>query len=205
LPPPVANKTVNAGPAKGRIRYQRPRTKKSKGEGFQPLKKPRVFPVGTLFDTRKGRVKLATAGPGGQRQVAEFGAGLFQALQNRGTRGLTEARLKGASFSRKRCTVRRKRRRSHRSSNGAPTADASRRRRRLRRKTVRKLRFSGRGSYRATARGRNSGTVRGTVFSVSDRCDGVLWKVKRGKVLVRHGRKKVLVKAGRSYLAKRRG
>jgi hypothetical protein len=46
--------------------------------------------------------------------------------------------------------------------------------------------------------------VRGTVWEIEDRCDGTLTRVKRGKVAVRDFRRKktVIVKAGKSYLAK---
>jgi hypothetical protein len=58
-------------------------------------------------------------------------------------------------------------------------------------------RFSARGRYSA-------GTSRGTVWTTADRCDGTLTTVKRGKVAVRDFRRKktVIVKAGKSYLAK---
>ena len=55
--------------------------------------------------------------------------------------------------------------------------------------------------------GRDSvATVRGTVWSTADRCDGTLTRVKEGKVLVRDLRRKrsVLLTAGRSYLARHR-
>jgi hypothetical protein len=46
--------------------------------------------------------------------------------------------------------------------------------------------------------------VRGTVWVTTDRCDGTLTKVSRGRVAVRDFRRKktVLVKAGKSYLAR---
>jgi ferric-dicitrate binding protein FerR (iron transport regulator) len=48
--------------------------------------------------------------------------------------------------------------------------------------------------------------VRGTIWTVTDRCDGTLTTVKRGKVAVKDFRRKktVLVRAGKSYLAKAR-
>jgi len=49
--------------------------------------------------------------------------------------------------------------------------------------------------------------VRGTIWFTQDRCDGTLVRVRRGVVAVRdHARgRKVLVRAGHSYLARRRG
>ena len=70
---------------------------------------------------------------------------------------------------------------------------------------MRRLFGDGKGSFRTT--GRNAAaTVRGTRWSVQDRCDGTLVTVQRGRVsvrdLVRH--KTVLVKTGHTYLARRR-
>ena len=46
--------------------------------------------------------------------------------------------------------------------------------------------------------------MRGTIWDVTDRCDGTLTHVKRGKVIVRDFRRKknVTVTTGKSYLAK---
>ena len=57
--------------------------------------------------------------------------------------------------------------------------------------------FSTRGQYSAA-------TVRGTVWLVQDSCSGTLTRVKTGVVAVRDDvkRKTVLLKAGKSYLAK---
>ncbi len=46
--------------------------------------------------------------------------------------------------------------------------------------------------------------VRGTKWTTTDRCDGTLTTVTRGKVAVRDFRRKktIIVKAGKSYLAK---
>jgi ferric-dicitrate binding protein FerR (iron transport regulator) len=73
------------------------------------------------------------------------------------------------------------------------------------RKRVRRLFGDGKGNFRT--RGRNAAaTVRGTRWGVQDRCDGTLVTVRRGRVsvrdLVRH--RTVLVKAGHTYLARRR-
>ena len=41
-------------------------------------------------------------------------------------------------------------------------------------------------------------------WTTSDRCDGTLTRVTRGRVTVRHGRRNVTVRAGRRYLIKAR-
>jgi hypothetical protein len=58
---------------------------------------------------------------------------------------------------------------------------------------------------RFTTGGRNSvASVRGTKWLTEERCDGTLTRVVRGAVLVRnlHTGRSVLVKAGRSHLAR---
>ena len=49
--------------------------------------------------------------------------------------------------------------------------------------------------------------MRGTVWDVTDRCDGTLTHVKRGTVIVRDFRRKknVTVRTGKSYLARAKG
>jgi hypothetical protein len=109
-------------------------------------------------------------------------------------KGLTEARLKGASF--KACRTRKS---SRRSSTHAQASARSKRR-------IRRLRGNGKGRFRT--RGRYSAaTVRGTDWTVTDRCDGTLTQVKRGKVAVRdfRRRKNVSVRAGKRYLARAPG
>jgi len=46
--------------------------------------------------------------------------------------------------------------------------------------------------------------VRGTKWTIADRCDGTLTTVARGKVAVRDFRRKktIIVKAGKRYLAR---
>jgi hypothetical protein len=156
-----------------------------KGVTFVPLSEVRQIPVGSFLDTRRGAVRLQSARDrGGTRQNGDFSRGLFQVLQSRGGGGLTDVVLKGANFSSCRRADRGKRAR----------AAASIRRR---------LRANARGRFRT--RGRHSAaTVRGTVWEVADRCDGTLTRVTRGKVAVRdfRRRKTVMVRAGKSYLAR---
>jgi hypothetical protein len=72
-------------------------------------------------------------------------------------------------------------------------------------RVVRSLWGDGKGRFQT--RGRYaSATVRGTQWRVQDRCDGTLTTVVRGVVAVRDfgARRTVLVRAGQSYLARRR-
>ena len=96
-------------------------------------------------------------------------------------------RLKGASF--RRC-------------GGTRRASAAARRSSRR---IRRLRGSAKGRFRT--RGRYSAaTVRGTVWTVTDRCDGTLTKVSQGTVVVRDMRRRrnILLRSGKSYLARAR-
>jgi hypothetical protein len=192
---PVLGRTVNARVVRGRvlvatratIRGGRARASQ-KGLRFVPLTAEREIPVGSFLDTRRGTVELVSAtGRGARTQSGQFSAGIFQVLQARArsAKGLTELRLKGGSF--KRCSGR------------AGRAGAS-----LSRATIRRLRASASGGrYRTRARG-SSATVRGTVWTTTDRCDGTLTTVKRGRVVVRDFRRKrnIVVTAGKSYLAR---
>jgi hypothetical protein len=84
-------------------------------------------------------------------------------------------------------------------------AKASTSAKRRSRKRVRRLFGDGKGAFRT--KGRNAAaTVRGTRWSVQDRCDGTLVTVQRGRVSVRDlvTHRTVLVKTGHTYLARLR-
>jgi hypothetical protein len=164
-----------------------------KGRSFAPLTQPRELPIRSFIDARRGTTRLTTARTRREDQIQDglFSAGMFQVLQSRRARakGLTEVRLKGGNF--KRCPPV--------ATPGAGTAALSRR-------VIRRLRGNSRGRFRTSGRN-SSATVRGTVWQVIDRCDGTLTKVQRGRVAVRDFRRKrtVIVRAGKSYLARAEG
>ena len=97
--------------------------------------------------------------------------------------------LKGGNFNR--C-------RTGRRGRSADAAQVSRR-------TIRRGRSNANGNFQSRGR-HSSATVRGTIWITADRCDGTLTTVKRGRVAVRDFRRKrtVLVRAGKSYLARAR-
>ena len=71
------------------------------------------------------------------------------------------------------------------------------------RRLIRRLRARGRGRFRT--RGRySSATVRGTTWTIADRCDGTLTSVRSGTVAVRDFRRRrtIIVRAGKAYLAR---
>jgi hypothetical protein len=186
LPAPVLGSAVNVAPVRGEVFVKVP------GGSFAPLDETSQIPAGSLLDTRRGTVRLITARDRqGHTQSGEFAAGVFQVLQSRksSAKGLTELRLKGSSFAR--CGT----------SRGAEAGASG-----LSRRTIRRLRSTAQGRFRT--RGRNSSaTVRGTTWETVDRCDGTLTRVRRGKVAVRdfRRRKTILVRAGKSYLARAPG
>ena len=175
---------------RGRVRVRRPGTASAaqKGLRYVPLSQPREVPIRSLIDTRKGSIRLTSSRSTRATNIQDgvISAGLFQVLQSRrrAAKGLTELRLKGSSFRRCRTT--------------GKGANAS-----LSRRRIRRLRANVKGRFRT--RGRfSAATVRGTDFTVIDRCDGTLTKVTRGRVAVRDFRRKrtIIVKRGKSYLAK---
>jgi len=191
LPTPQLGRTVNVATVKGTVLLG---TRSGGRVRYVPLDQARQIGVGSFLDTKRGTVRLVTAtGSGTKTQFGDFSLGIFKVTQSKkkSAKGLSELPLQGGSF--KGC---RKARGASASSAGAHAA---------RKKNVRSLRGVAKGKFRT--RGRNaSATVRGTDWTMTDRCDGTLTKVRKGRVAVRDfGRKRtILVRAGRSYLARAR-
>ena len=207
VPPPVLGEKMNVQTVSGKVLIALPAGAtgarrvgaSQKGLRFVPLEQVRQIPIGSFLDTSKGTARITTArDSAGTTQSGVFGAGLFQVLQSRQAkaRGLTDLVLKGSSF------------RSCRAKKSAAAGAAARK---AVKRTIRRLRGDAQGRFRT--RGRYSAaTVRGTVWTVTDRCDGTLTKVTRGSVVVRDLRRgrNVTVQAGKrtkgggrgSYLAK---
>ncbi|MEA2265076.1 MAG: hypothetical protein QOE27_659, partial [Solirubrobacteraceae bacterium] len=203
-PPPVLGKAVNAQPIAGTVLVLLPgqghlaqaqaHASAAKGVGFIPLTEARQLPVGTIFDTSTGMVRLTSATVvKGQPQTGDFGGGVFKLLQNRKERGLTELDLVVSAATAKTCPTVGKAAVAA-ASKALPKAVLN-----LLRASDNKGRFRTKGRY-------SSATVRGTVWTMSDRCDGTLTTVKRGSVVVSDFRRKrqIVVRAGRSYLARAR-
>jgi hypothetical protein len=151
------------------------------------------LPVGSLIDTRHGRVSLQSArNTHGGTQSGTFWGGVFQVRQRRHNRGITDLHLRGGRF--RGCRAR-----GVRAGASALAREAAGRRRAVRR-------LWGKDSHaRFRTHGRDSvATVRGTLWATTDRCDGTLTRVREGKVLVRdlHRDHSVLLTAGHAYLAR---
>jgi hypothetical protein len=169
------------------------------------LREPREIPIGSLINARRARVRITNSRSRveGNIQAGTFSGGLFQVRQSRrrSRRGLTELRLRGSSF--RNCLVGGASRAG--TSRSGEVAETARRRRRLSRRTRRRLRGRARGRYRTRGR-RSSATVRGTIWTVADRCDGTLTTVRSGRVAVRDFRRRrtIILRRGKRYLARAR-
>ena len=163
-------------------------------KGFVRLEGAQTIPVGATLDTKRGRVKVRSAANTGRKlQTGQFFRGRFQIRQTRIKRRsktlITDMRLTGSSF-RRACRTNR--------------ASVSQKRKRSKRR-VRRLFGSAKGNFRTS--GRNAAaTVRGTRWSVQDRCDGTKVTVQQGRVQVRDKvrRKTIIVRTGKTYLARAR-
>ena len=190
LPPPRFGHTLDIGLVSGRVIVTPP--------GKQPFKlgvQDQNIPIGSLLDTTRGRIDLRAAPRPGSTtagtvraakvQDAEFYRGKFTVRQRAGTT-VTQILLAGGNPSA--C-----------SQSAQPTAQ----RRALPHRVLRLLGASGTGKFQT--RGRYAAaTVRGTIWTTTDYCDGTKVSVQRDVVsvqdFVRH--RTVTVTAGHSYFAK---
>ena len=183
LPAPVAGERVNLLPKSGRVRIKLRGTKK-----FVRLREGQQVPVGTIVDTRKGRVTLvAAADKTGKTATSVFWDGIFKIGQTKGRRPITTLKL----TEKLSC-----------GSGGKKASTAKKKRK----KGKRKRRLWGNGKGRFRTRGKYSAaTVRGTKWLVEDRCTRTLTRVRRGRVSVRDfvKKKKVIVRAGKRYVARK--
>jgi hypothetical protein len=187
-PPPKAaqGKTVVAGVVSGRVMVRPPGSAR-----FVALDGTDALPVGTTLDTRRGVVAVTSALPSGSTQSARFWAGVFQVRQARRGDGVVNIFLRGGP-TKASCA-----RTAH--TNALEQATARRRAARLWGKDRH-------GRYH-THGGNSVAAVRGTTWLTEERCTGTFTRVTAGAVAVRDLRthKEVMLRAGRSYLARRPG
>jgi hypothetical protein len=161
---------------------------------FVPLKGIAALPVGTEVDARKGTINLqaaqngyAPASPHAQRQQATLSAAMFKIRQARVRKGLarsaaipTDIALQTPPEATRACIASR------------PVKGA-----------VRTLSATVKGYFRTFA-GASTTIARNATFNVTDRCDGTLTEVGRGKVsvVVKGHRTPITVPAGRAYLVR---
>jgi hypothetical protein len=185
---PTVGQTVNLAPVSGVVLI------KINGK-FVPLTGLDQIPTGSQIDARHGSLELITSnGEKGKTQHGTFGGAIFKLTQNRSgpskglvTLAIVENAFKGAP-SYALCT-------KHPAGEASAAALSS--------KTLQLLHASAHGKF--TTRGRYSAaTVRGTIWTVADRCDGTLVHDVTDSVsvtdFVHH--KTIILHAGQSYLAK---
>lgn len=183
---PVQGQTAVVQPVSGTVLIKTP------GGSFQELESGQDIPIGSTIDTRQGTVRL-TAARGQADQTAEFKYGIFRIQQKRAS-PLTTLRLTGALEG---CGQQR----SPRSTTSTAAA--------VRRGKGRTLWGSGKGKFRTQGK-RGSGSVRGTTWQVTDRCDGStrissLKGRSQGRVDARDfgkPRKRIVLEPGQSYVAR---
>jgi hypothetical protein len=150
-------------------------------KGFYRLGTEQQLPLGTIVDTDAGRVRLTSskAPNSDASQSADFFDGTFRVLQTKHGRPITVLKLENGLVCRK-------------GKHGR--ASASRRQR--------GLWGSGKGNFRSVGR-HGSATVRGTIWWAQDRCNGTLFKVKRGVVTIRDFtlHRTIKLHRGQHYLA----
>jgi len=127
-------------------------------------------------------------------QTGRFWGSRFQIRQGRSGNGMTSLALRGGDFGR--CPAR--------ASTLARAAVVPRENPTTRR-VVRSLWARDRGGRFRTYGNNSVATARGTAWVTRDRCDGTVTSVREGSVAVRDRRadRTVIVRAGRSYLARR--
>jgi len=167
--------------------------------GFVSLKGVAAVPMGSTLDTRKGEVAL-TAAVNGQRPTsprqlrreARFRAGIFAIRQARKRRKAKAAKrippraeLASPPGAERPCAA-----------SGPPKGTS-----------VRSLVTTTKGVFRTVGGAATATPAKGTsTFITTDRCDGTLTEVGRGRVAVtanRSGRRQV-VRAGRAYIVRAR-
>jgi hypothetical protein len=173
---PALGTSVVVQASGGQVLVRRPGSSR-----FQPLDAGAELPMGTVVDATGAAIKLTSALPGGRLQSGRFGGGRFEVRQGR--RGFIDLYLRGRT-----CRG---------ASASVAAASRSRKRRLWGRDKAGRFRTHGRNSH---------ATVRGTRWSVVDRCNGTLTRVSQGSVVVRDTvrHRRVVLRAGQRYLARNR-
>jgi hypothetical protein len=186
---PALGTSVGVAPLKGTVSVKVPG-----GADFTELGAGATVPVGAVLDTRKGTVQLTTAVEGGQTQTATFHSGVFEVRQSPTGKGLTDIVLRGPALT---CPAVRRGRGATARAAAAPTKRKARKRQLWARDKGGRFRTHGKNSV---------ATVRGTSWVTTDTCAGTRTTVREGAVSVRdtHRKRTVIVRAGKSYLARRR-
>jgi hypothetical protein len=191
--PPVAGVTTIVRQLSGEVFVKLPARVPFQAGGFIPLKGVAAVPVGSTVDTRKGEIEMQSAANGyaaddrrAKQQSARIRAGMFVIKQKRAQKGVakktaiaTDVGLLSPPGAEAACVK------------GPPKG------------IVRTMSMVVKGLYRAVG-GATTATARSATFVTTDRCDGTVTEVGRGRVTlaVKGSKKPVIVRAGGAYLAK---
>lgn len=172
-PTPTVGEDVVIRPT-GRVLVKVPGTNQ-----FIPVNRLEDVPLGSEIDTTNGRVVLRFESEKGKVQTATFYGGVFRITQ---VGKILDLKLTEPLAA---CPKQGK----------AATAQSKKKAKK------RRLWGDGKGSFRTSGK-YSAATVRGTKWLVEDSCAGTLTRVATGVVQVKHGKKKILLRAGKRYLAK---
>ncbi|HET6867791.1 MAG TPA: PQQ-binding-like beta-propeller repeat protein [Solirubrobacteraceae bacterium] len=188
--PPLLGRLVNAAPVSGKVFVV------IKGK-LVPVTGATQIRSGTEVDALHGTIALTSAtGRGKETQTGTFGGAVFRVTQAKGGRnkGLTTLKLVEGAFKGAPTYATCKKHKKALDASAAATSS----------KTLQLLRASAKGKFRTSGR-YSAATVRGTKWTVADRCDGTLTHDITHSVavtdFVRH--KTIVLHAGQSYLAKK--
>jgi len=188
-PPPVPGQSANAQTVSGTIFIREPSGQFERFTGSQQVR------TGTEFDALAGSVQITIAtGKKGETQHGTFGGAVFKLTETKAgpSKGLTTLSIVEGAFrgapSYAVCTARKA---------GDASAAA------LSSKTLQLLRASAHGKFRTQGR-YSAATVRGTIWTVADRCDGTFTHDLTDSVAVTDfvTHKTIILHAGQSYLAR---
>ncbi len=188
VPPPLLGRLVNAAPVSGKVFVL-------VNGRLVPLTAATQIQSGAVVDALHGTVSLTSAtGKGKKTQTGRFGGAVFKVTQAKSgkSKGLTTlALVEGAKFKGAPAYATCK---AHKATDATIASS----------KTLQLLKASAHGKFRTNGR-YSAATVRGTKWTVADRCDGTRTHVITDSVavtdFVRH--KTIVLHAGQSYLAKK--
>jgi hypothetical protein len=192
--PPVAGVNAVVRALSGEVFVKLPARVPFQAGGFIPLKGVASVPVGSTVDARKGEIEMESAANGfaatdrrAKEQKARIKAGMFVIKQKRAKKGVAKKTSISADIG----------------LLSPPGAEAACAKKGPAKGIVRSLSMAAKGFYRALG-GASVATARSATFVTTDRCDGTVTEVGKGRVtLAVKGRKKpVVVRAGGAYLAK---
>ncbi|MDA0161733.1 thrombospondin type 3 repeat-containing protein [Solirubrobacter ginsenosidimutans] len=191
--PPAPGKTAIVRAISGEVFVKLPGRHLLQSGGFIPLKGVAAIPVGSTVDARKGELEMQSAANGfsasdkrAKQQTARMRAGMFAVRQAKLKKGAAKATSISTDIG----------------LLSPPGAEATCQKGPSK-GIVRSLSMVAKGFYRALG-GASTATARNATFITTDRCDGTITEVGKGRVTlaVKGSKKPVVVRAGGAYLAK---